>query len=142
MARLSTRPSYASSARSSAAPLSTWTSDQMNHEPNQYRQNGGKGKGRAVDGTPELSRRASLPTPSSESDGTRTGQKRKRDEACTSTGESEEDSEEEEDEEEREQRKLTRYYDPDQDVDERRKVKKKSRALERDFQGTHRVEQP
>lgn len=81
------------------------------------------GKGRASD---RPASRASLPTPSSydsESDTTR-GQKRKRGGEQTREDESDE-----------EEARFNRYFDPNQDPEERREVKRKSRALEREFHG-------
>ena len=88
-----------------------------------------KGKGRAVDSQP----RTSLPTPSSENSDESRGQKRKRADAC-STSHVDEDAEEE-DEDVGEERRFNKYFDPNQDADERREIKRQSRALERDFQG-------
>lgn len=85
-----------------------------------------KGKQRASDPP----RRPSLPTPSSEdSDGAR-GQKRKRD--------SPHDDEDEDDEDEGHdalRKEFTEHFDPNQDPEVRRTIKRKSRALEREFQG-------
>lgn len=70
-------------------------------------------------------RRSSLPTPvSEESSDTTRGQKRKRAPQGTQSLEVAEDDE-----------KFTRYFDPNQDPEIRRQVKRKSRALEREFNG-------
>lgn len=69
----------------------------------------------------------SLPTPTSGgSNDARGGQKRKRTDQPTST-QTYEDFEEE---------RFHRYFDPNQDAEERRTIKRKSRALEREFNGT------
>lgn len=129
MARINTRPSYQSTAASSrypsATPAPSDTSDQENADPSRRRMD--KGKGRASD----LRSRTSLPTPTSdEISEARAGQKRKR-------GPTRALQPEEEDvgEDELAERKFNRYYDPNQDPEERREVKRKSRALERQFQG-------
>ena len=128
MARLNTRPS---SRYNSTTPGPGNTSDQENNDPVTTRD---KGKGRAADMPPPS--RASLPTPTSDGSDETRGQKRKR--AIPQRRASEADqSEEELDEEEREAAKFTRYFDPNQDADERREVKRVSRALEREFQGPY-----
>jgi hypothetical protein len=75
-----------------------------------------KGKQRAG----EPPRKSSLPTPSDDSNEER-GHKRKR---------GDEHGEPDEDEDE-----FTKDYDPNQDPEERRKIMRKSRALEREIQG-------
>lgn len=76
--------------------------------------------------------RTSLPTPTWEqSDGSR-GQKRKRVEVPRAT-QSELDSEDEDE-------KFKRYYDPNQDPEDRRENKRKSRALEREVMGKLRIQ--
>jgi len=122
MARLNPRPSHATNAPSSrynsTTPAPSGTSDQENRDPDMHPR--GKGKGRATDGP--RPQRSSLPTPTSEgSDNTR-GQKRKA-------------PEEELDTDEEEELRFKKYFDPNQQADVRREVKRKSRALERDFQG-------
>lgn len=84
------------------------------------------GKGRARDSAPS---RTSLPTPDSGSSGDARGQKRKRAGART------EDGDEAEMDEEDIEARFNKYFNPNQDVDERRELKKKSRALEREFAG-------
>lgn len=127
MARLNTRPS---SRYNSVTPGPGNTSDQENTDPIASRTN--KGKGRASDMPPPS--RASLPTPTSDSSNEACGQKRKRTVPQRPSTEADEDDEEV-DEEEREAVKFTRYFDPNQDPDERRDIKRESRALEREFQG-------
>ena len=82
-----------------------------------------KGKQRAG----EPPRRSSLPTPASDSSSEARGQKRKR--GSGHARQNDEDSGEEDED------GFTRDYDPNQDPDERRKIMRKSRALEREFQG-------
>lgn len=129
MARLNTRPSY----RSSTAPSSRYpsatpgpgnNSDQENHDPNTTRME--KGKGRARDSAQP---RPSLPTPESGGGSVARGQKRKRAEARA------DDQEGDDDEEAETEAKFNKYFDPNQNVDERRELKKRSRALERGFAG-------
>lgn len=72
---------------------------------------------------------ARLPTPSSvDEHGLPRAQKRRRTQGPDTTGSPNEDEVDDED-------KFTRYFDPNQDADERRILKRKSRALERDFNG-------
>ena len=124
MARLNTRPS---SRYQSETPGPANTSDQENHDPRARPM--AKGKGRAV----ELPSRNSLPTPASDSSDETRGQKRKRAVPQRRVTQAEED--EEIDESDREAAKFVRYFDPNQDPEVRREVKRKSRALEREFQG-------
>lgn len=72
---------------------------------------------------------ASLPTPTSadEHDALR-GQKRRRVQSKNTAGSPNAEDSEGED-------KFIRYFDPNQDADERRDIKRKSRALERAFNG-------
>jgi hypothetical protein len=106
MARVNTAPSVAASSRyASESP----TSDQENRDPGTGRRD--KGKGRASD----MPSRGSLPTPTSVDD--------------DATGSPNEDDADEDEE------KFTRYFDPNQNAEERRILKRKSRALERDFNG-------
>ena len=131
MARLNTRPSYRtstapSSRYASATPVPGNTSDQENHDPTKRMD---KGKGRARDSIPS---RTSLPTPESGGSGDARGQKRKRTE---SRADDEHGGDEEEEEEEDVEAKFNKYFDPNQDPEERRDLKKKSRALERGFAG-------
>lgn len=144
MARLNTRPSsrYASEMPGPASGAGAGdTSDQENHDPvPAIRMD--KGKGRAVD----RPSRVSLPTPASDSSNEARGVKRKRlqpQRRATEVVEEDEDDapeeeeEEEVDEEEGEAAKFVRYFDPNQDPEVRREIKRKSRALEREFQGEH-----
>lgn len=73
-----------------------------------------------------------MPTPESGSSGDARGQKRKR--IGTRTEEDNEAGEEEEEEDDVEA-KFNKYFDPNQDPEERRQLKKRSRALERGFAG-------
>ena len=133
MARLNARPSHASTAASSRYTSATPrdSSDQENRDPTP-RVRMDKGKERASD-TPATS---NLPTPTSdESNGPR-GQKRKRIEIRPQHGRGGTQHEDDEDEEvDEEEAKFNRYFDPNQDADERRQITRRSRALERDFQG-------
>lgn len=122
MARINTAPSAASSRYASATPTST-TSDQENRDPETRRRD--KGKGRASD----MPSQGSLPTPNSvDEQGDLRAQKRRRAQAPRSHGSPNGDTGDEEG-------KFNRYFDPNQDADERRKIKRKSRALEREFNG-------
>jgi hypothetical protein len=69
----------------------------------------------------ESSPPASLPTPTSENNDSSRGQKRKRVVVTVPEGDEETD-------------KFNKYFDPNQDPDVRRDVKRRSRALEREFQ--------
>lgn len=113
MARLTNRPSIASSRYTSTTPDPRL--DQENMDPNEQRRD--KGKQRA----------STLPTPPSNDDQSTAskGQKRKRTIPVVTTPE---DNEEEEEDEE-----FTRYFDPNQNPEERREVKRRFRELERDF---------
>lgn len=83
-----------------------------------------KGKGRASE-----SSRTSLPTPSSDDTERARGQKRKRTHfAMTQEADIPEDQDPED-------VKFTRYYDPNQNADQRRQVKRKSRAMYRKLHG-------
>ena len=140
MARLNTRPSYhpsntASPRYTSVTPARSTTSDQENQDPSAVRMDKGKGKGRASDAP---SSRSNLPTPLSGSSSDARGQKRKRvsmparpqDHGIGDGG----DDDDPEDEDAIEAR-FNRYFNPNQDPEERRQVKKKSRALARGFVG-------
>jgi hypothetical protein len=70
----------------------------------------------------EPSPRPSLPTPTSDRNDSARGQKRRR--AAPSPLEADEEEE-----------RFNRYFDPNQNPDVRRDVKRRSRALEREFQG-------
>lgn len=125
MARLNVRPSYNSTVPSSrlpsASPSFEGDSEQENYDPRAKKMD--KGKQRAGDPP----RRVNMPTPESGDSSEARGQKRKRTNAqCR--GEHGDSGEEDEDE-------FTRDYDPNQNPDERRSIMRKSRALERDFQG-------
>lgn len=126
MARMNTRPS---SRYDSETPVPANTSDQENHDPQQTRRMD-KGKGRATDSRS----RTRLPTPSSDSSNEAHGQKRKRavpQRRATQTQEDDDDL----DDSDAAKAKFTRYFDPNQDPEVRREIKRKSRALEREFQG-------
>lgn len=70
--------------------------------------------------------RVSLPTPTSDgSNDASRGQKRKRVEVVPSASQYEDPEEE----------RFNKYFDPNQDPEARRDVKRKSRALEREFNG-------
>lgn len=71
----------------------------------------------------------SLPTPTSGSSDAR-GQKRKRVDGRSGPTQEDEDNDEDE-----ETKKWKRYFNPNQDAGERRDIKRKSRALEREFNG-------
>ncbi|KAK5174718.1 uncharacterized protein LTR77_001800 [Saxophila tyrrhenica] len=128
MARLNNRPSNAPSSRyNSTTPAPSGTSDQENRDPSM--RPGDKGKGRASD-APRPQQRSNLPTPQSEGSSGAQGQKRKRGSLNAAPTHDEDD----EDTDEREERQFKKYFDPNQDPHVRRDVKRKSRALERDFQ--------
>lgn len=112
MARLTNRPSVLSSRHPSVVSESQF--DQENMDPNEARHD--KGKQRAIAST--------LPTPPSNDDHTvdARGQKRKRVAAPSVVTE-----------EEAEDEAFTRYFDPNQNPDERRDVKRQFRELERGF---------
>lgn len=125
MARLHTRPSHVPSSRfASATPGPDNISDQENRDPMEAARD--KGKGRASD--TQSQRRSTLPTPTSDGNESR-GQKRKRREVqfdATQATDAEVDSDEE---------SFNKYFDPNQDAEERREIKRQSRALEREFHG-------
>jgi non-structural maintenance of chromosomes element 4 len=113
MARLNTRVSYAASSRfASETPQPDATSDQENRHPT------ARSKGKAP----------AMAPPDRRSQANGAGQKRKRvRDEC-------DDQDEEEDHNE-DTGGYTKYYDPNQEVDERRQIKRKSRKLEREFNG-------
>lgn len=74
-------------------------------------------------------RRASLPTPTSDSSNEARGQKRKRVEIRGNV--------DNDDDLEADEAKFNKYFNPNQDPEERRQIKRKSRALEREFQGQY-----
>lgn len=119
MARLNARPSSITPSRLPTQAMHSEESDQENHDPSSRAIL--KGKARAIDPTPS---RASLPTPTSDSSTGTRGQKRKRSHAPAATQEFDDDEE-----------KFRRFYDPDQNPDIRREIKRKTRALEREFAG-------
>jgi len=124
MARINTANSTAASSRyASETPVSN-TSDQENRDPGSRRRE--KGKGRASD----MPSQASLPTPTSvDEHGDLRAQKRRRTQGPGATGSPNDEGVDNEED------KFTRYFDPNQDAEERRTLKRKSRALERDFNG-------
>ena len=81
--------------------------------------------------------RSSLPTPTSDGSGEARGQKRKRVElrGTRSSGTQADVDEDEDDEEAAAEEKYNRYFNPHQDPEDRRQIKRKSRALERNFLG-------
>lgn len=119
MARLNARPSSITPSRLPTQAMHSEESDQENHDPSSRAIL--KGKARVIDPTPS---RASLPTPTSDSSNGTRGQKRKRSHAPAATQELDDDEE-----------KFRRFYDPDQNLDIRREIKRKTRALEREFAG-------
>jgi len=124
MARLNTRPSVlsASSRHASETPQPGGSSDQENRDPSATAR--AKGKQRAM---PRPQQRSSLPTPTSDGGDASRGQKRKRVELQPTSGAGDTDGQLE---------RFNRFFDPNQDPEVRRQVKRKSRALEREFQGT------
>ena len=78
-----------------------------------------------------MASRTSLPTPSSDGSGASRGQKRKRTQAQAGATQ-EADIPEDQDPDDA---KFTRYYDPNQDAEKRRQVKRKSRAMIRALHG-------
>lgn len=128
MARLNSRRTLNTARNSSQVPSPSpapsessepsGSSDQENRDPRAMARD--KGKGRATDPP----RHESLPTPVSDESETARGQKRKHAQQATQSIEEDEEDE-----------KLTRYFDPNQDPEIRRQVKRKSRALEREFNG-------
>lgn len=126
MARHNNRPSTVASSRYGPAtpgPGSS-TSDQENRDPTGAARN--KGKERAMPPPPRIN----LPTPTSDPSDSSRGQKRKRSEVQADATQGDQEDEVDSDEE-----KHTKYYDPNQDPEIRRQVKRKSRALEREFNG-------
>ena len=128
MARINTTTSTAASSRYASQTPTSNASDQENREPGARRRD--KGKGRALD----MASQGSLPTPTSvdEAGGSR-AQKRRRIQRPDATGSPNDDAVDEEED------RFTRYFDPNQDAEERRTIKRKSRALERDFNGRWRI---
>jgi hypothetical protein len=127
MARVNVAPYTAQSSRQPSGTPASTTSDQENRDPSTGRRD--KGKGRA----PDMPSQGSLPTPTSvDEHGTVRAQKRRRTQGPDTTGSP---NEEEADEE----GKFTRWFDPNQDAEERRILKRKSRALERKFNGKWKV---
>jgi hypothetical protein len=124
MARVNTTDSSAALSRdASETPVSN-SSDQENRDPGARRRD--RGKGRASD----MPSQGSLPTPTSvDEHGAQRAQKRRRTQRPDTTGSPNDNGVDEEED------KFTRYFDPNQDAEERRTIKRKSRALERDFNG-------
>ena len=132
MARLNTRPSTVVGTNHSARgtpSLDNNSSDQENEEPQPQRRD--KGKGRATD----MPGRSTLPTPDSDTRDAARGQKRKRVEPRSATQAEDIDSDGEIPQDPEDIEKFNRYYNPAQDPEQRRQVKRKSRALEREFNG-------
>ena len=126
MARLNTRPSHLSTASTSrynspTPQLHGGTSDQENADP-ALRKSMDKANARVRD----------LPARPSKSDEQASrGHKRRRDALQPLVDDIDE-------EEEGIAARFTKYFDPDQDPEERRRVTKKCRELERDFHGGFR----
>ncbi|KAK4561673.1 hypothetical protein LTR86_004352 [Recurvomyces mirabilis] len=126
MPRINTRPSNIPSSRyGTATPAPEGGSDQENRDP--AGQTRDRGKQRAMPPPSSHHQRSSLPTPTSDGSESR-GQKRKRVTLPPSSTQDGGEDDEEEDEE------FTKYFDPNQDPEVRRQLKKKARDLERDFQ--------
>ena len=121
MARLNTRQSVPSSRQASATPRPGNISDQENRDPGTGARQ--KGKQRVM----PPSHRSSLPTPSDGSDTSR-GHKRRRIDADSHPTQGAEEGDED-------LQRFNKYFNPNQDPEIRRAVKRKSRALEREFQG-------
>ena len=123
MARVNREFSAAVPSRGASATPVPSTSDQENRDPEtRQRQNG---KDRASD----MASQGSLPTPTSADDRSALrAQKRRQIHEDDTTGTPNGAGGDDED-------KFTRYFDPNQDADERRDLKRKSRALEREFNG-------
>lgn len=124
MARINNANSTVASSRYASETPTSNTSDQENRDPGARRRD--KGKGRASD----MPSQGSLPTPTSvdEGGGSRAHKRRRTQEPNATGSPNDEPVDEEED-------RFTRYFDPNQDAEERRTIKRKSRALERDFNG-------
>ena len=128
MARINTANLAAASSRYASETPTPNASDQENREPGTRRRN--KGKGRASD----MPSQGSLPTPTSVDEvGDSRAQKRRRIQRPDASGSPNDDAVDEEED------RFTRYFDPNQDAEERRTIKRKSRALERDFNGRWRT---
>ena len=124
MARINNATSTAASSRYASETPTSNTSDQENRDPGTRRRD--KGKGRASD----MPSRSNLPTPTSADEpGDSRTHKRRRTQEPGRTGSPNVGAVDEEED------RFTRYFDPNQDADERRTIKRKSRALERDFNG-------
>lgn len=132
MARQNTRPSNllvprheptrAAATYVTRSPVSGIGSDEENIDPSTKR----KDKGKGLADMPSRSQSDNLPTPDSDAsdDGLR-GQKRKR---VMVQPEETEDQEQ----------AFNKYFDPNQDPDVRRDIKRRSRLLEREFNGKYR----
>ncbi|KAF2721708.1 Nse4-domain-containing protein [Polychaeton citri CBS 116435] len=132
MARLNTRPSYFRSSRLSTITPDPIDSDRENQDPSPSSR---RPKGKQKTASPAQSRN-SLPTPLSDrsmthnddeqsSDSTTHGQKRRRLDRSNPQREAQYSDEEE--------AKFNRYFDPNQDPEWRREVKKQTRLLDRRF---------
>lgn len=120
MARVNNRPA------GTPTPDHIQTSDQENRDPTRHSRRD-KGKGRMASSSTRMETRLPTRDPDSTPDPDQSrGQKRKR----VTTATQEEDLDEEED------AKFKKYYDPDQNAETRRQIKRKSRALQREFNGT------
>ncbi|KAK0791747.1 hypothetical protein LTR75_011685 [Friedmanniomyces endolithicus] len=128
MARLNPQSSHAPSSRydsTTGAPTPGTNSDQENQDPVPARSD--KGKGRAMSPPhPRPQQRASRAPPTPDTSDVR-GQKRKRTTRPTQETSTPEDVDED-------YQKFHEFYDPNQDPETRREQKRKSRALEREFQ--------
>ncbi|KAK1086149.1 hypothetical protein LTR48_003856 [Friedmanniomyces endolithicus] len=128
MARLNPQSSHAPSSRydsATGAPTPGTNSDQENQDPVPARSD--KGKGRAMSlPHPRPQQRASRAAPTPDTSDVR-GQKRKRTTRPTQETSTPEDVDED-------YQKFHEFYDPNQDPETRREQKRKSRALEREFQ--------
>ncbi|KAK0791191.1 hypothetical protein LTR02_013686 [Friedmanniomyces endolithicus] len=128
MARLRPRSSHAPSSRfdsATPAPTPGSNSDQENQDPVPARSDKGKG-GAMSPPHPRPQQRASRAVPTPDTTDAR-GQKRKRTTRPTQETSTPEDVDED-------YQKFHEFYDPNQDPETRREQKRKSRALEREFQ--------
>lgn len=127
MARLNTRPSSVRASHTLSSPHTSQESDQENYDPSGSPRRD-KGKQKA---SMDSSRQKSLPTPSTENSDASRGQKRKRHQHTQQLTQPSDIP----DDVDPEDPTYNRYFDPDQKPEARRDVKRKSRALHRQFQG-------
>lgn len=134
MARLNARPPVSTVSRSPSASPPESSPGQENRDPNSEAREKQKRRAMADARPPAVTH-----SPASDGSDAPSGQKRRRVEAnvAADRGQGADEDHDEEDGERAE--RFHRYFDPNQDPEQRREIKRKSRALEREFQGRSHV---